>query len=124
MGMIHIRKILMVFFIISCVGFKSSNLFNLKNYKELKKENLLTAFIYNSSPSFKGYFYNGSKTEYLYFVSKWDVVKDKYFKISIHNFSVIKPFAFNSNTEQRVDLFKGNNEEFGGNKFYKLYIQK
>ncbi len=93
------------------------------NYEEIKNENLRDAFILNSSPTFKGYFYKGTDSTYHYFVSKWDFQKDRYFKICISRLKVINPFIFNTGDKGlRIDLFKEDNEEFGENEFCKLYI--
>lgn len=95
------------------------------NYKEIKNEDLKSAFILNSSATFKGYYYKGSDNDYHYFVSKWDFQKDKYFKLSLNKFTIRDNYKFDfSNRELRVDLFKQDNEEFGQNEFYKLYIVK
>ncbi len=46
--------------------------------KETQKE-----FELNSSPTFKGYYYQGSDEFYHYFISKWTISKDRYFKLRI-----------------------------------------
>jgi len=96
---------------------------NCNNYKEVKNADLKSAFILNSSPTFKGYYYKGSDSAFHYFVCKWDFQKDKYFKIGLEKLKVIKDFKFNTdNKELRIDLFKENNEEFAENEFCKLNI--
>ena len=91
-------------------------------YEEVKKENLPHAFILNSSPTFKGYFYEGSDSVYHYFISKWDFEKDKYFKIPIGELKVFKPFEFRKEIrEEKIELFKEDNEKFAENEFYTLY---
>ena len=98
-------------------------LFGCYNYKEIKNEDLKSAFILNSSPTFKGYYYSGSDSTYHYFICKWDYRRDKYFKIAIKNLKVSHPFEFTkSKKELRIDLLKDDNEEFAENEFYKLYI--
>jgi hypothetical protein len=98
-------------------------LFGCYNYKEIKSEDLKNAFILNSSPTFKGYYYKGSDSTYHYFISKWDFRRDKYFKIEKMNLKVSHPFKFTKgNKELKLDLFKDDNEEFAENGFYKLYI--
>lgn len=93
------------------------------NYKEVKGEDLKSAFILNSSPTFNGYYFKGSDSGFHYFVSKWDFHKDQYFKIAIEKLKVFKDFKFGaSSKELRIDLFKDNNEKFAENEFYKLYI--
>ena len=92
-------------------------------YQEIKKEDLSVAFVLNSSPTFKGYFYNGSDSAYHYFSSKWDYQRDRYFKIQLNSLKVFRIFDYNSdNKELRIDLFEENNEKFAENEFYKLYI--
>src|ERR1039458_1711441 len=79
-------------------------------YKEVKNEDLKTAFIPNSAPQFKGYYYEGSDSVYHYFVSKWDFVRDRYFKIKIDKLKVINGFKFNKGDKEiRIDLFKEDN---------------
>jgi len=96
---------------------------NCVNYKEVKGEDLKSAFILNSSPTFKGYYFKGSDSVFHYFVSKWDFQKDQYFKIAIGKLKVFNDFKLNAdNKELRIDLFKENNETFAENEFYKLYI--
>jgi spore coat polysaccharide biosynthesis protein SpsF (cytidylyltransferase family) len=95
------------------------------NYKELKNEEFKTAFILNSSATFKGYYYKGSDNEYHYFESKWDLRKDKDFKIPVEKFVIENNYKFKfGDGELRIDLFKENNELFGQNEYYKLYILK
>jgi hypothetical protein len=99
-------------------------LFGCYNYKEIKNEDLKSAFILNSSPTFKGYFYKGSDSAYHYFISKWDFQKYKYFKIAVGNLEVSYRFKFiKGKKELKIDLFKDDNEEFAKNRFYNLYIQ-
>ena len=106
--------LLLITFLISC-----------DKYEEVKKFDLPNAFILNSSPTFKGYFYEGSDSVYHYFISKWKLEKDRYFKISISSLKVYKPYEFKENTkEQRIELFKEDNEIFAENEFYKLYISR
>ena len=111
-------KSLLVVLLVAVTG-----LANCDNYKEVKGEELKSAFILNSSPTFKGYFFIGSDSDFHYFVSKWDFQEDKCFKIAIEKLKVFKDFKLNSNNkEMRIDLFKENNETFAENEFYKLYI--
>jgi hypothetical protein len=93
------------------------------NYKEIKNERLSTAFIANSSPTFKGYYYEGSDSDYHYFKSKWDFEKDKYFKISVSKLTISDKYKFKlGNKELRIDVFEEDNALFGQNEFCKLYI--
>jgi dihydrofolate reductase len=111
------KKILAVL-LFGCVILTSCN-----NYKLIKNEDVKTAFILNSSATFKGYFYKGSDDEYHYFVSKWDLQKDHYFKISASELSINKIYEFNDEgNEIRIDVFNEHTEVFGSNKFYTLYL--
>jgi hypothetical protein len=91
-------------------------------YKTIENQNLKSAFILNSSPTFKGYFYNGSDEKFHYFISKWKIQKDIYFKLHIEDLEITRPFDFEQK-ELRIDLLNlDNNIEFGKNEYYKLYI--
>lgn len=93
-------------------------------YKEISKENLSHAFIQNSSPTFKGYFYKGSDNTYHYFISNWSFIRENYFKIPVRELKIIEPFKFEKdNKGQRLE-FKGGNEKFAENEFYTLYSVK
>jgi hypothetical protein len=95
------------------------------NYKEIKNTELKTAFILNSSAIFKGYYYKGSDNDYHYFESKWDFQKERDFKIPIDKFAIDNNYKFKfGDRELRIDLFKEDNELFGQNEFYKLYVIK
>lgn len=95
------------------------------NYKEIKNEELKSAFILNSSATFKGYYYKGSDNDYHYFESKWDFEKDRDFKIPIDKFSIENNYKFKfGDKELRIDLFNENNELFGQNEFCKMYVIK
>jgi hypothetical protein len=92
-------------------------------YTELKKEELKSAFIINSSPTFKGYFYQGSDNSFHYFSSKWTLGKDKYFKIPINKLKISEKLRFDRNeTELRIDVIENGNSEFAENEYCKLYL--
>lgn len=92
-------------------------------YKEIKNEEIGEAFILNSSPTFKGYFYQGSDNDYAYFVSKWDIEKDRYFKIPNSRLTIKENLKFDKgDKELQIDLIESLNEKFAENEFYKLYI--
>jgi hypothetical protein len=94
-----------------------------QDYTELKNEELKSAFIINSSPTFEGYFYQGSDKSFHYFSSKWTLGKDKYFKIPINNLKVSEKFKFERNkTELRIDVLENGNPEFAENDYCKLYL--
>ena len=48
-----------------------------KDYHEVKEADLSQTFILNSSPTFQGYWYQGSDASYHYFTSKWKYGADK-----------------------------------------------
>ena len=97
-------------------------LISCQEYTEIKNKELKGAFILNSSPTFKGYFYEGTDNSYHYFVSKWTLSTDKYFKISIEKLKVNEKFRFEKNkSETKIDLFKDGNIEFAEGEFWKLY---
>jgi hypothetical protein len=93
------------------------------DYTELKNDELKSAFIMNSSPTFKGYFYEGSDNNFHYFTSRWKLDKDKYFKILINKLKVSEKLKFERNkTELRIDVFGNGNTEFAENEYCKLYV--
>lgn len=95
------------------------------NYKEVKNEDLKSAFIFNSSSTFKGYFYGGTDKYYHYFVSKWDFQRDNYFKLPVDKLTIKNIYKFDPKIKElKIELFKDDNEEFAQNEFYKLYIAK
>jgi hypothetical protein len=93
------------------------------NYEEIKNQDLKGAFILNSSPTFRGYYYQGSDSSYHYFKCSWDLQRDKNFKIAIKNLKVNHPVEFSMGKDGlKIDLLKNDNEKFAENEFYKLYI--
>jgi hypothetical protein len=108
------------FLFVTVIGLTSCD-----SYKEIKGEDLKNAFILNSSPTFKGYYFKGSDSAFHYFVSKWDFKKDRYFKIASGNMKVIRDFKFNTGSKElMISLSEENSEEFAENNFYKLYLLK
>jgi len=63
----------------------------------------------------------GTDKEFHYFMSKWTLQKDKYFKIRIKDFNIIKPFKF-GDKEVMIYLIKDSKKVFGQNSFYILYV--
>jgi hypothetical protein len=59
-------------------------------YERINTDEVQSAFILNSSPTFKGYYYQGTDNEFHYFVSKWDLKKDILFKLKKED-SIFKP---------------------------------
>ena len=95
------------------------------NYKEIKNEEIRSAFILNSSATFEGYYYEGSDNKHHYFQSKWDFREDTYFKILIADLTIENKHKFKlGDKELRIDLFKDSNELFGQNEFCQLYVLK
>ncbi|MDL5245699.1 hypothetical protein QRD38_07795 [Leptospira weilii] len=92
------------------------------NYKEIKNEDLNVAFIVNSSPTFKGYYYRGSDNNFDYFVSKWDFERDRHFKIAVGKLHIVDSLKFRKDErELRFVLFK-TDTEFAKGEFYTLYV--
>lgn len=89
-------------------------------YDTIEPDELYHAFILNSSPTFKGYIYQGSDVNYHYFISKWDYQIDNHFKIKKGDLKINDPYKFKQK-EVRVDLFK-TDKLFGNNRFCTLYI--
>jgi len=93
------------------------------DYTEVKNEELSRAFIANSSPTFKGYFYEGTDNSFHYFSSKWTIGNNKYFKIPINKLNVSEKFKLGRNkTELRIDVFENGKPEFAENEYCRLYV--
>lgn len=90
-------------------------------YKLIDNDGIKSAFITNSSPTFKGYYYMGTDANFHYFESRWDFQKDRFFKLQKTDLKVIKPFYFKQK-ELRIDLHASTNINFGENEFYTLNI--
>ena len=76
-----------------------------KDYHKVKKADLSQAFIVNSSPTFQGYWYQGSDASYHYFTSKWKYGADKRFKINKTDLAVSRAATFGQQDSQ-VFLFE------------------
>jgi hypothetical protein len=99
------------------------SLLSCQSYKEIKDSGLKTAFILNSSSTFKGYYYTGSDNQYHYFLSKWRFERNKYFKIAIVNLRVVDDLKFvKDQKELRIDLLNESNALFAENEYCKLYV--
>ncbi|WP_299255915.1 hypothetical protein [uncultured Aquimarina sp.] len=107
-------KIILLLFL-SAILFSCS-----KSYKLIEKNKIQGVFILNSSPTFKGYYYQGTDSEFHYFSSKWELKKDMLFKLRKEDLLIKEPYDFEMN-EIRFDLFK-TEKEFGNNEFYELFI--
>jgi hypothetical protein len=93
------------------------------NYKEIENDELKRSFILNSSPSFKGYYYQGTDNTFHYFSSKWTIGKNKYFKISTNDLKVSDKLKFDrNNAELKIDVIGDDDKEFAKNEYCKLYI--
>lgn len=89
-------------------------------YEEIDKNKIQYAFTLNSSQTFNGYYYQGSDDRFHYFISKWDLKKDNYFKIRKGDLQIKSPYKFEMK-ELRIGLFE-TEEKFGSNEYYELYI--
>ncbi|WP_028121359.1 hypothetical protein [Epilithonimonas tenax] len=81
------------------------------------------AFAVNSSPTFEGYFYQGSDDYFDYFESRWNFETDKKFKINKDYFLTKQRLDKNSNKELKIDVIK-TPKIFGIIKQDTLYISK
>jgi hypothetical protein len=79
-----------------------------KEYTQIQKKDLNQVFIINSSPTFQGYYYQGSDHECHYFTSRCQYQKDKKLKISKSDLKVARELDFGSD-EIRITLYKLNN---------------
>ena len=91
-----------------------------RSYERINTDEVQSAFILNSSPTFKGYYYQGTDNEFHYFVSKWDLKKDILFKLKKEDLLINELTAFKAD-EVRFNLFE-TEKKFGSNEFYKLYV--
>ncbi len=114
----EIKKLIIILFLF--ISFVSC-----QDYKELNNEEFKTAFILNSSPTFKGYFYTGTDKSFHYFISKWKYEKDRNFKIPIDKLKINEKFKFKKDkNEIKICLINDVDEEFAKSKFWKLYVMK
>jgi len=90
-------------------------------YKELNEADIEKAFILNSSPTFKGYYYQGSDKSYHYFVSKWDFQKDEHFKIPLDKLNLGGIYTVQQKKEIKIDVMENGHKKFAENEYYKLY---
>ncbi len=104
--------------VVACNNMKQKEDYTLHDKSQLKD-----AFMLNSSKTFKGYFYQGSDSNYHYFTSKWIVTNDAFFKIDKHDLIVKEELPFNQNTLLMIDLCDNHSiQAFGDNQNYKLCI--
>ena len=75
------------------------------DFTEVKQAELDRAFILNSSPTFKGYYYLGSDDAYHYFVGKWKYGKDRYFKTPKTDLPITREDTYGQ-SESQVFPFK------------------
>lgn len=73
-------------------------------HTEVTKSGLSQAFILNSSPTFQGYYYQGSDATHHYFRSQWRYGRDKFFKVSIKDLTLSRIQNRDGN-EVRLSLF-------------------
>lgn len=91
-------------------------------YKVINEADIEKAFILNSSPTFKGYYYQGSDKSYHYFAGKWDFQRDEHFKIPLNRLKVGDIFNVQQKKEIKIDVLENNKKEFAENEFYRLYF--
>jgi len=65
-------------------------------YTEVQKNDLDTVFVIHSSPTFEGYFYEGSDQDFHYFSSRWKYEGDRKVKIAKSGLEVAKEFDLGS----------------------------
>jgi hypothetical protein len=112
------RKYIEILLVLFIIGLTSCD-----RYEEVKEVDIKKAFILNSSITFKGYYYQGSDNSYHYFLGKWDLQKDKYFKLPLDRLAIEGKYKVGlGDKELRIDLFGQDNDLFGQNEFYKLYV--
>jgi hypothetical protein len=90
-------------------------------YKEPENANLNKVFLVNSISLFKGYYYQGSDSEFHYFISKWDYQKDKLIKLKLTDLNVLHQFRYGIK-EVRVSIMTSE-IKFGNNQSGTLYRQ-
>ncbi len=93
-----------------------------EKFELIEKVDLNHDFLINSVSIFKGYFYVGSDDTFHYFTAKWDLKKDKCFKLTKSDLIVNEPYRFGNN-ETKVSLIQSDTE-FGHNDKNKLYKVK
>ena len=73
------------------------------SYKTIDSNQVKTAFIINSSPTFKGYHYQGSDEEYHYFITKWDWTMNDYFRLKKEDLEIDTMYEFKTR-ELKIDV--------------------
>ncbi len=95
-----------------------------KDYVLKENHHLESAFLLNSSRTFRGYFYVGSDESFHYFYENWSLKKDKYFKISKNNLHVHYSFNKDEDAIPITLLEKHEATVFADNEHYTIYILK
>lgn len=91
------------------------------DYELIEEDKVIYAFGANSSPTFKGYFYQGSDEEFHYFIEKWKFESDQFFKFKTEDLKLSILFNFGEK-EIRTDRFQfDGSTEAGHTEYYKLY---
>jgi hypothetical protein len=93
-----------------------------REFKLLEENEIPSAFILNSSPTFEGYYYEGSDSLYHYFESKWKYQVDRKFKLLKSDLSITREFLIEEAREVRIDVYKLKGGNFGSNQYYNLYL--
>jgi hypothetical protein len=65
-------------------------------YTQVQEKDLCDVFIMNSSPTFQGYYYEGSDPEFHYFTSRWKYDGNRKVKIARTDLEIADEFAFGS----------------------------
>lgn len=66
------------------------------DYSKVNKSDLLSVFIINSSPTFLGYYYQGSDNDFHYFTSRWKYETDRKVKVAKADLETAKEFDLGS----------------------------
>ncbi len=92
----------------------------------VKQEDFKNAFVLNSSPTFQGYYYQGSDEKFHYFIAKWQMQKDKQFKISAKDLNIKPDYTFylHKKKDIRIRLFKTDNSiVFAESKYGQIFYK-
>jgi hypothetical protein len=93
-----------------------------EKYELIEHVDLNHDFLINSVSTFKGYFYVGSDDTFHHFTAKWDLKKDRFFKLTKSDLIVNEPYRFGKD-ETKVSLIQSDTE-FGHDDKNKLYKVK
>ena len=91
-------------------------------YEIIDQTELVHTFIVNSSPNFKGYFYEGSDSEFHFFSARWDFWANNHFKVNKGTLK-LKPVLARGVKEIRVDVIQ-TNTVFSKSEHLNLYVEE